>query len=46
MLVVFKGQNKEHILIFDAEYNEGDLIQFSGMLFRKLEKDMASWPVQ
>lgn len=40
MLVVFKGQTNEHILVFDAEYNEGDLIQFSGMLFRKIEADI------
>lgn len=40
MLVVFKGIEKENILIFDAEYNEGQLIQFSGILFRKIEKDI------
>lgn len=40
MIVVFKGIKPEHVLIFDAEYNEGALIQFSGVLFRKIEEDI------
>jgi len=40
MLVVFKGNTHEHILAFDAEYNEGQLIQFSGILFKRIEKDV------
>jgi len=40
MLVVFKGNKYKHILVFDAEYNEGDLIQFSGILFRKVEPNV------
>lgn len=39
MIVVFKGVENESVLIFDAEYNESFLIQFSGILFRKIEKD-------
>lgn len=40
MLVLFKNIEQDNILVFDAEYNEGDLIQFAGILFRKLEKDI------
>lgn len=40
MIVVFKGIKNNHVLVFDAEYNEGNLIQFSGILFRKIEKDI------
>ena len=40
MLVVFKGNTKKHILVFDAEYNEGQLIQFSGILFKLMEEDI------
>jgi DNA polymerase III epsilon subunit-like protein len=40
MIAVFKGISNSHVLIFDAEYNEGYLIQFSGLLFRKIEKDI------
>ena len=40
MLVVFKGNKYEYILVFDAEYNEGDLIQFSGILFKRIEPDI------
>lgn len=40
MLVVFKGIKNENIVVFDAEYNEGDLIQFSGILFRRIEKEI------
>jgi len=40
MLVVFKGIKYEHILVFDAEYNEGDLIQFSGILFKRIEPNV------
>ena len=27
-------------MVFDAEYNEGDLIQFSGIMFRKIDTDL------
>lgn len=39
MIAVFKGIVNSHVLIFDAEYNEGHLIQFAGLLFRKIEED-------
>ncbi len=40
MLVVFRGIKQDNVLVFDAEYNEGQLIQFSGILFRNIEKDI------
>jgi DNA polymerase III alpha subunit (gram-positive type) len=40
MLVVFKGIKEDNILVFDAEYNTGDLIQFAGILFKKVQKDI------
>ena len=40
MLVVFRGVKQDNVLVFDAEYNEGQLIQFSGILFRKIEEDI------
>lgn len=40
MIAVFKGIKHDHVLVFDAEYNEGSLIQFAGILFRKIEKDI------
>lgn len=40
MITVFKGVESSHVLVFDAEYNEGALIQFAGILFRKIEKNM------
>lgn len=40
MIAVFKGIKQGHVLVFDAEYNEGKLIQFAGILFRKIEKDI------
>ena len=40
MIVVFKGIKYDNVLVFDAEYNEGELIQFSGILFRKIERDI------
>lgn len=40
MIAVFKGIKQGHVLIFDAEYNEGNLIQFAGVLFRKIEEDI------
>lgn len=40
MITVFKNTTHNHVLMFDAEYNEGDLIQFAGLLFRKINKDI------
>ena len=40
MISVFKGIKNSHVLIFDAEYNEGHLIQFAGILFQKIERDI------
>lgn len=40
MIVLFKGIKQSNIMIFDAEYNEGKLIQFSGFLFRKIQEDI------
>lgn len=40
MLVVFKNIEYDNVLIFDAEYNHGDLIQFAGVMFRKIYKDV------
>lgn len=40
MLIVFKGIESSNIVIFDAEYNEGDLIQFAGIMFKKLEPEI------
>jgi DNA polymerase III alpha subunit (gram-positive type) len=40
MLVVFKGIKQKNVLVFDAEYNEGDLIQFSGIMFKQVEEDI------
>jgi DNA polymerase III alpha subunit (gram-positive type) len=39
MIAIFKGIDNSHVLIFDAEYNEGYIIQFSGLLFRRIEED-------
>lgn len=36
MVMLFYGIQHDHVLVFDAEYNTGDLIQFSGFLFRKI----------
>lgn len=40
MLVVFKGIEDQNVIVFDAEYNEGDLIQFSGIFFKKLKNEI------
>jgi DNA polymerase III epsilon subunit-like protein len=40
MITLFKGIEYKNVLVFDAEYNEGDLIQFTGLLFRQIEKDI------
>ena len=40
MLVVFKGIKQQNVLVFDAEYNEGDLIQFAGILFLQVEEEI------
>ena len=40
MLVVFRNIKQDNVLVFDAEYNEGQIIQFSGILFRQIEKDI------
>lgn len=40
MIVLFKGIEYPHVLVFDAEYNEGHLIQFAGVLFRRIEEDV------
>jgi DNA polymerase III epsilon subunit-like protein len=40
MITLFKGVEYKNVLVFDAEYNEGDLIQFTGLLFRQIEKDI------
>ena len=40
MLVVFRGIQQDNVLVFDAEYNESQLIQFSGILFRRIEEDI------
>lgn len=40
MLVVFKNIKYDNVLVFDAEYNEGDLIQFSSIMFRKVEENI------
>lgn len=40
MITVFKGISNSHVLIFDAEYNEGHIIQFAGLLFRRIEEDI------
>ena len=40
MIAVFKGISNSHVLIFDAEYNEGHIIQFAGLLFRRIEEDI------
>lgn len=40
MIVLFKNIKQNSVMVFDAEYNQGDLIQFSGILFRKIEKDI------
>lgn len=40
MLVVFKGIKQQNVLVFDAEYNEGDIIQFAGVLFLQVEEDI------
>lgn len=40
MISVFKGIENSHVLIFDAEYNEGFIIQFAALLFRKIDKDI------
>ena len=39
MLVVFKGIKNKNIVVFDAEYNEGELIQFSSIMFRRITDD-------
>ena len=40
MLILFKGIKTDNVLIFDAEYNEGYLIQFAGILFKRVGKDV------
>ena len=40
MLLLFKNTNYDNVIVFDAEYNEGDLIQFSGIMFRKVKNDI------
>jgi len=40
MIVLFKNRKEKNILVFDAEYNEGDLIQFAGILFKRIDKDL------
>lgn len=40
MIVVFTGIKADRVLIFDAEYNEGSLIQFAGILFKKINTDI------
>ena len=40
MLIVFRNIKQKNILVFDAEYNEGDLIQFSGIMFLQVEEDI------
>lgn len=40
MISVFKGIENSHVLIFDAEYNEGFIIQFAALLFRRIDKDI------
>lgn len=39
MVILFKNIKKPRILVFDAEYNEGDLIQFSGILFKRVDEN-------
>jgi len=40
LLIVFKGIKQQNVLVFDAEYNEGDLIQFAGIMFLQIEEDI------
>jgi DNA polymerase III epsilon subunit-like protein len=37
---VFKGIKQQNVLVFDSEYNEGDLIQFAGILFLQIEEEI------
>lgn len=36
MIVFFNGVTTDNLAIIDAEYNEGDIIQFAGLMFRKI----------
>ncbi|MFW5889572.1 MAG: exonuclease domain-containing protein [Bacillota bacterium] len=38
--MVFKNVKYKNLVVFDAEYNEGDIIQFSGIMFRKVQDDI------
>lgn len=40
MVVLFKNLDTDNVLVFDAEYNEGHLIQFAGIMFRRIETDL------
>lgn len=46
MVILFKNIKKPKVLIFDAEYNEGDLIQFSGILFRNINKELDLFQIE
>lgn len=40
MIVLFQNIDNEHVLVFDAEYSEGYLIQFCGFLFKKIDHEI------
>ncbi len=40
MLIVLRNIENSHVLFFDAEYSEGFLIQFSGILLKKIEENI------
>ena len=46
VVILFKNIKKPKVLIFDAEYNEGDLIQFSGILFRNINKELDLFQIE
>lgn len=46
MIVLFKDINHDRVLVFDAEYNEGSLIQFSGLMLRKIDSKNCLFQVE
>ncbi len=40
MIILFKGIDTENIVVFDAEYNEGFLIQFSAVMLQRVDKEL------
>lgn len=40
MIVLFQDVDYDNVAVIDAEYSEGDLIQFAGIMFRKIGESL------